>query len=321
MNLHDITEFYKVPDIWWTSHLTPGIIKAEGKDTLDLLHRLSTNACLNLQHGIGKQTILATDKGRIIDVITVIPQLNHFIILTSHGNESLVISWLKKYIIMEDIHFTDISTTVDIISIHGSASLDFITQFMQTDALSLPMHGIIQSQQSNTRVAIRTMPLHELHFYILDNRDNNLLQWFKNQADIQEYDQAHTERERILSGMGVFPCELSEQYNPLEAGLLHLIDFKKGCYIGQEVIARLDSYNKVNKRLIGIVSEMKMYNGDSITINGESVGIITSTFHDEQCSIALGYLRSEHVYNEIPVTIVHGELNMEATVYTLPLRK
>ena len=43
---------------------------------------------------------------------------------------------------------------------------------------------------------------------------------------------------------------MGEDYNPLEAGLIGSIDFTKGCYIGQEVIARLDSYHKVQKYLV-----------------------------------------------------------------------
>jgi folate-binding protein YgfZ len=44
-------------------------------------------------------------------------------------------------------------------------------------------------------------------------------------------------------------------YNANEAGGLHLANFKKGCYIGQEVIARIDSYNKVKQRVMGFTSE------------------------------------------------------------------
>ena len=45
---------------------------------------------------------------------------------------------------------------------------------------------------------------------------------------------------------------INSSFNPLELNLDHIIDFDKGCYIGQEVIARLDTYNKVQKKLISI---------------------------------------------------------------------
>ena len=51
------------------------------------------------------------------------------------------------------------------------------------------------------------------------------------------------------------PTEINEYYNPLEAGLKKYINFNKGCYIGQEVIARLDTYSKVKNRLVLIKSD------------------------------------------------------------------
>ena len=60
------------------------------------------------------------------------------------------------------------------------------------------------------------------------------------------------EEYRICSGIPASGSELTVQYNPLEANLSSLISWTKGCYIGQEVIARLDTYKKVQKRLVKI---------------------------------------------------------------------
>ena len=58
---------------------------------------------------------------------------------------------------------------------------------------------------------------------------------------------------RIEQGVPKHGAELGEDYNPLEAGLELHISGTKGCYIGQEVILRLNTYQKVQKRLRGIV--------------------------------------------------------------------
>ncbi len=57
---------------------------------------------------------------------------------------------------------------------------------------------------------------------------------------------------KIENGIPSDPNELNDLYNPHEAKLIDLVDFKKGCYIGQEVIARLDTYDKVQKHLVGL---------------------------------------------------------------------
>ena len=319
MNLQDILQNIEVPGLWWSRNGIPGVIQAEGQEVLDLIHRLSTNGWLNLQAQMGKQTILTNEKGRIIDVITVINRIDHTLILTSPGNEQQVISWLKKYIIMENIRFTIMTNDVEMVTIHGPESLDFVSQFIGGDLLTLPMHSAISKSNTN-RFAIRSMPIHELQFLIIDQKDNGLLDYFSSQKDIPELNSNDWNRERILAGQGIFPHEWSDSYNPLEAGLLHLIDFKKGCYIGQEVIARLDSYNKVNKRLMGISSQSHFEEHDLIYVDDEQIGVITSIFSLEDMTIALGYVRSEHSYDETNIKIQHQGKSVDAVLHVLPMR-
>ena len=75
---------------------------------------------------------------------------------------------------------------------------------------------------------------------------------------------------------------MGDAYNPLEAGLIGAIDFHKGCYIGQEVIARLDTYRKVQKYLValrfdadaGVVADLvgaRLLDGE-----GKAMGLVTS---------------------------------------------
>ena len=319
MNLQDILENIEVPGLWWSRNGIPGIIQAEGQEVLDLIHRLSTNGCLNLQSQMGKQTILTNEKGRIIDVITVINRIDHTLILTSPGNEQQVISWLKKYIIMENIRFTIMTNDVEMVTIHGPESLEFVSQFIGGDLLTLPMHSAISKSDSN-RFAIRSMPIHELQFLIIDQKENGLLDYFSGQKDIPELFSNDWNRERILAGHGIYSHEWSDAYNPLEAGLLHLIDFKKGCYIGQEVIARLDSYNKVNKRLMGISSQSHFEEHDLIYVEDEQIGVITSISSLEDMTIALGYVRSEHSYDETNIKIQHQGKSVVGVLHVLPMR-
>jgi folate-binding protein YgfZ len=319
MNLQDILQNIEVPGLWWSRNGIPGIIQADGQEVLDLIHRLSTNGCLNLQSQMGKQTILTNEKGRIIDVITVINRIDHTLILTSPGNEQQVISWLKKYIIMENIRFTIMTNDVEMVTIHGPESLDFVSQFIRGDLLTLPMHSAISKSDSN-RFAIRSMPIHELQFLIIDQKENGLLDYFSSQKDIPELFSNDWNRERILAGQGIYSHEWSDAYNPLEAGLLHLIDFKKGCYIGQEVIARLDSYNKVNKRLMGISSQSHFEEHDLIYVEDEQIGVITSISSLEDMTIALGYVRSEHSYDETNIKIQHQGKSVDAVLHVLPMR-
>ena len=106
--------------------------------------------------------------------------------------------------------------------------------------------------------------------------------------------------------------ELTTDYNPLEAGLWDAISFDKGCYIGQETIARLNTYKGVKQRLWGIkfASPVNLSESKLITLNGEKVGTITSHCDTPEGIFALGYIRTKAGGEGLKVMVneVEGEV-------------
>ncbi|NBP63382.1 MAG: hypothetical protein EBU66_01670 [Bacteroidetes bacterium] len=319
MNIQDSLVSLSIPDIWWSLSGIPGIIKVKGHEVVDLVHRLSTNNCLQISDKLGKQTILTNEKGRILDIITLLQHKDHYLLLTTRDNEEVVIKWLKKYIIMEDITFSIITDEVDMITVHGSRSMDCISQLLHNQELHVPIHSLLSSTENPTRIAIRCMPIHEMQFLIIDSKGNGLIDIFTS-SDIILFDKERFEIERILSGMGIYGNELYDAYNPLEAGLLHLIDFKKGCYIGQEVIARLDSYNKVQKRIMGFVSEHSIPLQSSLLHDNTEIGIVTSSHQLPNGSIGLAYIRNEYAFPDSTVLTIINQQQIPCTILSLPMR-
>ena len=94
---------------------------------------------------------------------------------------------------------------------------------------------------------------------------------------------------RIDAGEPVYGSELTEEFNPLEAGLLPYISFNKGCYIGQEVVARLNTYDKVQRKLVkfkwdSVDCELS---GKVIEDEDRVVGVMTSSLH----GLGMGFVR------------------------------
>ncbi|MFM7544699.1 MAG: YgfZ/GcvT domain-containing protein [Ignavibacteria bacterium] len=319
MNIQDILNEHQVPNIWWSKSGLPGIIKTTGDDIIDLIHRLSTNNCMNVTQHVGKQTILTNEKGRIIDIITILKRKEDYLMLTSSNNELQVIQWLKKFIIMEQIRFEIVTDEYEMITVHGAQSLDCISQLLNTHDLDIPIHSMIASMDFPSRIAIRLMPIHELQFLVIDVKDTGLLNLFES-SGIALFGESQFERERILSGMGKYGHELSESYNPLEAGLLHLIDFKKGCYIGQEVIARLDSYNKVQKRLMGFISQYPIVQDSIISNDAKEIGNVTSALQSTEYTIGLAFIRSEQAFPDSVVYATSEGISQLCTLLNLPMR-
>jgi folate-binding protein YgfZ len=80
----------------------------------------------------------------------------------------------------------------------------------------------------------------------------------------EPWTRSHLEAARVEAGLPAFPREIDGRANPLELGLRAVVDFAKGCYIGQEVVARLDAYDKVRRTLVVIESDGPIAEGDAL---------------------------------------------------------
>ena len=114
---------------------------------------------------------------------------------------------------------------------------------------------------------------------------------------------------------------MGDDFNPLEAGLIGCIDFAKGCYIGQEVIARLDTYRKVQKYLVKLAFDpgVSVTQGTTLIQEGRAVGRVTSaaSIPTTGDTVALAYVRAK---NAVPGAVLELELpaSGEARIKSLP---
>jgi folate-binding protein YgfZ len=101
---------------------------------------------------------------------------------------------------------------------------------------------------------------------------------------------------RIESGTPRQGFELSEDVLPAEARLDAAISTKKGCYVGQEIVARLRSRGQVNHLLVGLCFEGDLpERGALLSVNGKRTGEITSVAWSPRAgAIGLGFVRREH---------------------------
>ena len=125
---------------------------------------------------------------------------------------------------------------------------------------------------------------------------------------------------RIAEGAPAFNSEMGEPYNPLEAGLIGAIDFTKGCYIGQEVIARLDSYKRVQKYLsvLSFSEGAQAAEGAELYHEGRPAGTVTSLYRTSGGELrGLGFVRTAAA-TPGQVLDLHPPASGAATVEAMP---
>ncbi|MFN4908127.1 MAG: YgfZ/GcvT domain-containing protein [Bacteroidota bacterium] len=298
------------------------VIQLSGNDRIDLLHRLTTNDMRALEPGRGRQTVLLTEKARMIDVVTLLQDKQEALLLGSQGTAADVLSWIRKYVIMDDVRLRDVTQQHAIIEIMGPRAAEVVESLLDTPVKDLAMS---QWRSIDDGLLVVRMPsASELSYWLVGSVQT--LQTIREQLvlhddQIPELDSEIDEYVRVLAGMGRVGHEWTLAYNPLEAGLLHLTSFTKGCYIGQEVVARLDSYNKVKQRIMGLIAPSQVTPGDVIVADGNAVGVITSAVAGFDASqwFALGYVRGEFAHPGTSIGIEHSGLMITADLVLPPM--
>jgi len=128
---------------------------------------------------------------------------------------------------------------------------------------------------------------------------------------------------RIEAGIPWFGLDMDENTLPIEAGLeKSAISFNKGCYIGQESVARITYRGHVNRKLVGLSlsGNRPASNGDKISKDGQESGWVTSSAYSPRLkiAIALGYLRREVLEPGTVVLVGTGEEAVRAQITPLP---
>jgi tRNA-modifying protein YgfZ len=274
-----------------------GLLKITGADRLRYLHNQSTNDFEKLKPGQGCDTVFVTSTARTLDLATAYVTEDSVLVLLSPRRQSQLTAWLDRFIFPFDkIELTDISETTAIFSILGQQSFNLLSK-ISSETISLQDfadHQLVMIADVPVRIALGS-GLATPGYTLIMERDGAGVVWSTIVAEgAIAFGDRLWESLRIQQGRPIPDRELTEDYNPLEAGLWQTISFEKGCYIGQETIARLNTYNGVKQKLWGIKLNQPVEPQTPITtLEDSKIGILTSYTDTPSGSFGLGYVRTK----------------------------
>jgi folate-binding protein YgfZ len=131
---------------------------------------------------------------------------------------------------------------------------------------------------------------------------------------------------RIEAGIPRYGIDMDESNVVTETALDDAVSYTKGCYVGQEIIARIKYRGHVAKKLSGLICDQgsSPQSGNTIlSTDGKEIGRVTSTTHSPQLgqTIALGYLKFDYLTAGTAVKILSGNDSCSAFVTELPFIK
>ncbi|MBW4447309.1 MAG: folate-binding protein [Spirirestis rafaelensis WJT71-NPBG6] len=270
-----------------------GIIRVSDVDRIRFLHNQTTNDFQSLKPGQGCDTVMVTSTARTIDLATAYVLEDAVLLLVSPNRREFLMQWLDKYIFFADkVQLTDVTNETATFSLIGSGS-DTIIEKLGAGAIIGQPYGTHQLLDGGVRVAVGSGLASPGYTLILPASEKATV-WQKIvEAGAQEMSDRAFDVLRILQGRPAPEHELTDDYNPLEAGLWRTISFSKGCYIGQETIARLNTYKGVKQHLWGIRLNAPAEIGSAIAVGDEKVGKLTSYTETPDGYFGLGYIRTK----------------------------
>jgi folate-binding protein YgfZ len=315
-----------------------GWLRVAGPDRLDFVQRLSTNDLRPLVRGQGLPTVLTNPLGRIIALLTVYAAVDVLYLRSAPGQAAALKRYLANMIFYNDhVQVEDAGPEVAQFALFGPESADVLAGLFNLDetepAAWLPAAPYTWAQVQLAGVPLmlqRGGPLDLADWLLVVPLASALTLW-QTLADRLPVLNAETQEVlRVETGLPAWDHELSDQVTPLEAGLLSAISYSKGCYTGQEVIARQTNYDKVTRRLAGLL--LPTGAGDGLDLRGAAVtaaaagrpsgraGFVGSAVHSPALgqSIALAVVPRDASEPGSQVTVRQGEQEFVAMVTGLP---
>lgn len=297
-------------------------LQLTGADRLTFLHNQTTQDFRTLEPGQGRSAVVVTSTARTIDWITGYATDLALDLLAAPQMAKRLIPWLDRYIFpMDRVAIADRSTQVGTLVLIGPGAIALLASLGLGGLAALPEHqhgsGAIAGvpvrwaigsglglpgvtlwvetpELAATSAVATTDPPAQGHPSPPALGTQLATVWQAlHQGGATPLGATAWERLRIEQGRPMPGQELTDDFNPLEAGLWQSISFNKGCYIGQETIARLDTYKGVKQQLWGIQLDGVVEPGTPLHLGEEKVGRLTSCVPTATGAIALGYVRTK----------------------------
>jgi len=273
------------------------LVEVQGRDRATFLHNLCTCDVKKLQPGQGGEAFFTDASGKILGFVLLFVEAESIILETMPDQAKFFLTHLDRYIFREDVQLVD----------RTSELAEMLLAGRKSGALLAEVAGVIPPTERLThmpteiggcQVILRRVDWTEQGGYLIQSsaEDATKISKVLTDAGAVPCSSEVFEIARVEAGTPQFGQDISHDNLPQEIDRDALaISFTKGCYIGQETVARIDALGHVNRKLRGI-----RFSGDDVppagtelTATDKKAGQVTSSVYSLklQSPLALGFVR------------------------------
>jgi folate-binding protein YgfZ len=222
-----------------------GLILVNGPDAQDFLQNQLSNDIDFIDESRFQLSSYSTPKGRLIGIFRVIQVSNGYILVTTRSMVLPLLERLYHYIVGAEVTLADAS--------------DYFARFLlQTDKVEMLEHALLPQEpggvlQNDSVISLQLEPLGEQRRFLLMclSADEAIELWndFASQLQVARF--GAWRLSEIKSGIPIIYPDTSEEFvlQMANLGFLDAVSFKKGCYPGQEIVARMQYLGKLKRRM------------------------------------------------------------------------
>ncbi|MCY7345375.1 MAG: hypothetical protein LH614_04070 [Pyrinomonadaceae bacterium] len=256
-----------------------GLIAVSGKEAVQFLNGLITNDAAKLADHEQMSAAFPNAQGRLLAVVRVLRKGDQFLFETVAETHEKVFKNLFRFTFAGDFHVEDLSENY---------------RYFSTENGNLMENGNWKTENGEL---IEFQSDFGADYFVPNESAENFTSELKNQNAVRLSDELY-EVLRIENGIPKYGVDMDETTIVPELGIAELISYQKGCYIGQEIIARIHFRGHIAKQLTGLILEAEAKPGDELkSLDGKNAGKLTSaTFSPKlEKHIALAFVRYDYL--------------------------
>lgn len=301
-----------------------------GPDRAKFLHNLTTNDVKRLAVGRGQEAFVTSPQGKTLGFITLLALDDRLLVRTDPGGLALILPHFRKYAIFDEVGFDESSSRTFEFHLAGPEAEEILRRAGGEPPGPDDLSHRASRLAEGAVLAIREAPTGRPGLTLIGDRADadrvrDRLVAAGGPSGLVEGDRATFEVLRVEAGTPIFGQDVTADNLTQEVGRdARAISHVKGCYLGQETVARIDALGHVNKLLLGLKfgDDPVPPPGAEVAHDGKTVGAVVSSVLSPGWGVplALAYLRVPQIQPGAEVRVaISPERFTSATVMALPM--
>ncbi len=268
------------------------MIRMQGADRRQFLHNFCTADVKALESGMATEALILNAKGKLLSHVYLMSGDNQLLLNTTGRQFNAIHDHLDKYIMREDVSLTDASASLTTMFVAGP---DSEVKLRLLFGKVPDLNGFVSVPYGSAELGIAKVDLAGIGFLltvpmdVVDDVERNLVDNGIADCSLESFHALRIKHKTPWFGIDASDDNLPQELRRDE----QTICFTKGCYLGQETVARIDALGHVNQYLVGLKLDVEATPGTELSLDGKSMGRLTSvSWSPEQDAwIALGYVK------------------------------